>query len=54
MESCINHPEREPEYQCMKYSISYCKDCATCRDPKLYCKFRSACLIWFTIKKPID
>jgi len=27
-----------------------CEECARCRDPELYCKFRSACPIWFMDK----
>lgn len=51
MGACINHPETEAVYQCQKYQLRYCRECITCRDPKLYCKFRSACLIWFALKK---
>jgi hypothetical protein len=34
----------------MKYQLHYCDSCARCRDPKLYCKHRSACPIWFIAK----
>jgi hypothetical protein len=28
-----------------------CEDCMLCRDPDLYCKFRSACPIHFLTKR---
>ena len=28
-----------------------CEECLGCRDPELYCKNRSACLIWFIEKR---
>ncbi len=47
MGTCINHPDRETSYLCSKYNIYMCETCLACRDPKIYCKFRSACPIWF-------
>jgi uncharacterized 2Fe-2S/4Fe-4S cluster protein (DUF4445 family) len=47
MPTCINHPDRETPYQCMKHQIYLCEACLKCRDPKIYCKFRSSCPIWF-------
>jgi len=41
---CINHPDRKTEYVCNKHQYYVCKDCLRCRDPELYCKFRSSCL----------
>jgi hypothetical protein len=38
----------------MKYNVYLCGECLTCRDPELYCKFRSSCPIWFLQKKGID
>ena len=35
----------------MKHDIYLCEDCLECRDPELYCKFRSACPIHFMSKK---
>ena len=29
----------------MKYAEYLCEKCASCRDPKGYCKFRTACII---------
>ena len=50
MGKCINHPDRETSYKCMKHNIYLCEECMTCRDPELYCKYRSACPIWFMNK----
>lgn len=50
MGKCINHPERETQYLCMKHQVFLCEDCLSCRDPKLYCKSRSACPINFIEK----
>lgn len=47
MGSCINHPDRETGYKCMKHNHFQCEECLECRDPELYCKHRSACAIWF-------
>ena len=51
MEKCVNHPEVETPYHCQKHDIHLCDECLECRDPELYCKFRSACPIWFKTKK---
>lgn len=51
METCENHPERKAEQVCMKYQLHFCEACAHCRDPKLYCKHRTACPIWFMDKE---
>jgi hypothetical protein len=48
---CVNHPDRETGYECMKHHIFMCEDCMNCRDPELYCKFRTSCTIWFLTKK---
>lgn len=50
MGRCINHPDRETSYKCMKHNIYLCEECLECRDPELYCKHRSACPIWFVSK----
>ncbi len=47
MGRCINHPDRETGYKCMKHDYFQCEKCLECRDPELYCKNRSACAIWF-------
>ncbi len=48
---CINHPEKETQYLCMKDNIYFCEDCLRCRNPEIYCKFRPSCPIWFIVKK---
>ena len=53
MGTCINHPDRETPYICMKHQIYLCEDCLECRDPKIYCKHRSACPIWFMGKRKV-
>src|SRR6056297_365865 len=47
MGRCVNHPERETSYKCLKHNIYLCEECMECRDPELYCKYRSSCPIWF-------
>jgi len=51
MGKCVNHPNRETSYQCPKHNIYLCEDCLICRDPDIYCKFRSSCPIYFATKK---
>ncbi|OQX24690.1 MAG: hypothetical protein BWK80_19465 [Desulfobacteraceae bacterium IS3] len=51
MGKCINHPDRETSFICMKHEIYMCEECLKCRDPEIYCKFRSACPIWFVYKQ---
>ncbi len=51
MGTCTNHPERETSYICMKHNVYLCEECLQCRDPKLYCKFRESCPIWFMSRK---
>ena len=48
---CINHPDRETGYTCMKYNMHLCEKCLECRDPKIYCKFRTSCAIHFMTKR---
>jgi hypothetical protein len=35
----------------MKHNIYMCEECLDCRDPDLYCKFRSSCPIHFLTKR---
>lgn len=51
MGKCINHPDRETRYECMKYNVFMCDECLKCRDPDLYCKFRPSCPISFLEKE---
>lgn len=50
MGKCQKHPERETEFVCLKHNQYKCQECMHCSDPKLYCKFRSACPIAFMEK----
>lgn len=54
MGKCINHPERETSYICMKHNYYLCEECLECRDPEIYCKFRSSCPIYFISKKGFE
>ncbi len=51
MGKCINHPDRETSYLCMKHNIYMCEECIRCRDPEIYCVFRPSCPIWFLGKR---
>jgi uncharacterized 2Fe-2S/4Fe-4S cluster protein (DUF4445 family) len=51
MGKCINHPDRETRFFCMKHQLYLCEECLVCRDPQLYCKHRSSCPIWFMTKR---
>ena len=51
MHPCTNHPDTETPYQCMKHDVHLCQKCLQCRDPELYCKFRTSCPIWFQEKE---
>ena len=51
MGECVNHPERETRFMCMKHGVYMCEECLHCRDPEIYCKYRSSCPIWFLKKK---
>ena len=51
MGTCINHPDRETSYMCAKHKFYMCEACLMCRDPEIYCKFRSACPIWFMTRR---
>jgi hypothetical protein len=51
MGKCVNHPDRETSFLCSKYNIYMCEECLKCRDPDIYCKFRSACPVWFMTRR---
>lgn len=51
MEYCAVHPDRETSLRCLKYNINMCSECMNCRDPEIYCKFRTACPIHFITKR---
>jgi len=54
MGKCVNHPDRETHFVCLKHNVYMCCDCLHCRDPKIHCKFRSSCPIWFMEKRGGD
>ena len=54
MGKCVNHPDRETSYICMKHNYYLCDDCLECHDPDIYCKFRSSCPIHFISKKGFE
>jgi len=51
MGKCESHPDRETSFLCSKHNIYMCAECLRCRDPKIYCKFRTSCPIHFMEKK---
>ena len=51
MGKCLCHPEIETNYLCMKDNVYLCAECLKCRNPNIYCKFRSSCPIWYMQKK---
>lgn len=53
MGKCNKHPARETSHQCAKYNIYQCRECLNCKDPKLYCKHRSACTIHVITEKKL-
>ncbi len=48
--TCCQRPASGTTYRCEKHRIDMCEACLKCRDPELYCKFRSACIIQFKEK----
>lgn len=51
MGQCTCHPEIDSRFLCMKHNVYLCEECLTCRDPQIYCKYRSSCPIWFMTKR---
>ncbi|MCP3871560.1 MAG: DUF4445 domain-containing protein [Desulfobacteraceae bacterium] len=54
MGKCTNHSDIETSYLCMKHNIYLCDECLECRDPDIYCKFRSSCPIHFISTKDFE
>jgi len=54
MGKCINHPDRETAYICLKHNFYLCEECLKCQDVDLYCKFRPSCPIYFIAEKGFD
>lgn len=51
MGKCSCHPEKETSFMCTKHGVYLCDECLACRDPNIYCKHRSSCVIWFMQKR---
>jgi hypothetical protein len=47
MSCCPNDAGSGARFDCQKHRIQMAAAGARCKDPELYCKFRSACLIHF-------
>jgi hypothetical protein len=42
---CYRHPDREADYYCQKDGNYMCEECACCHSPRIYCQYRTACVI---------
>ncbi|MBM4326805.1 MAG: hypothetical protein FJ118_06535 [Deltaproteobacteria bacterium] len=42
---CHRHPDREGTFFCQKDAHYMCAQCACCHSPRVYCQFRTACVI---------
>jgi len=51
VDSCSHSPGCATIHTCQKYGIAMCEACLQCRDPKIYCKFRSSCTIHFLTRR---
>jgi hypothetical protein len=51
MEACYRHPGRPGIYYCQKDGNRMCEECACCHSPRIYCQFRSACVISMLTKQ---
>jgi len=47
MGKCVRHPDIDTDFICQKHQVYLCNQCLVCRDPQLYCRFRTACPIDF-------
>ena len=54
MGKCRKHPHRDTSYKCAKYDTYLCRECLHCKDPKIYCKYRTACPIYYITVKGVD
>ncbi len=43
--SCDRHPDREGSYFCQKDMRYMCEECACCHSPRIYCQYRTSCMI---------
>ena len=49
--TCYRHPDREAPFYCQKDAKYMCRDCARCHSPRIYCQFRTACVIELLTKE---
>lgn len=54
MGNCKKHPNRTTSFKCEKYETYLCRECLACKDPKLYCKYRPSCPVYFITEKKIE
>ncbi len=54
MGKCARHRGRETDTICMKDKVYMCEECLKCRHPDDYCKFRTACAIWYAEEEKSD
>ncbi len=56
-DTCRYHPDRSAVVRCEKYAYGYCRECLescdACTDPELYCRHRTACVIWELCRKEV-
>lgn len=48
---CYRHPDREGTFFCQKDGTYMCEECACCHSSRIYCKFRTACVIHMLTKE---
>ncbi|MEJ5347633.1 MAG: hypothetical protein WHS46_02970 [Desulfosoma sp.] len=57
MAYCRFHPDREAVVRCEKFEYGYCQECVeactACTDPELYCRHRTACIIWELCRREV-
>ena len=42
---CYRHSDRSGEFYCQKDGNYMCQECACCHSPRVYCQFRTQCVI---------
>ena len=47
MGRCDIHQDRETSYLCLKYNSYLCPSCLKCKDPEIYCRYRTSCVIHY-------
>lgn len=44
-DACYRHPDRDAKFYCQKDGNYMCEECACCHSPRVYCQYRTACVI---------